>query len=91
LAAAAAVCAASAAVINAVPASAADEPWAMGGHDLNNTRSNPAETVLSPSTVGRLALNWTVTTRGDVSATPAVVDGAVYFPDWGVSCGRWTR
>ncbi len=30
-----------------------------------------------------LALNWTFTTRGDVSATPAVVDGAAYFPDWG--------
>lgn len=99
--AAAAVCAVSVlAVINAVPASAADEPWAMGGHDLNNSRSNPAETILSPTSVGRLALNWTVTTRGDVSATPAVVDGFVYFPDWGGSFWKvdaatgqviWTR
>ena len=28
-------------------------------------------------------MKWTFTTHGDVSATPAVVDGAVYFPDWG--------
>ncbi|MEJ3746190.1 PQQ-binding-like beta-propeller repeat protein [Actinomycetes bacterium KLBMP 9797] len=57
--------------------------WAMGGHDLGNSRSNPGERLLRPSTVGDLAVDWTVTTRGDVSATPAVVDGAVYFPDWG--------
>ncbi|MFC6083252.1 outer membrane protein assembly factor BamB family protein [Sphaerisporangium aureirubrum] len=33
--------------------------------------------------MGGLQLAWSYTTRGDVSATPAVVDGAVYFPDWG--------
>ena len=31
----------------------------------------------------RLALKWVATTAGDVSATPAVVDGAVYFGDFG--------
>lgn len=62
--------------------------WAMGGHDLGNSRANPAERILRPSTVGRLAVDWTVTTQGDVSATPAVVDGAVYFPDWG---GAFTK
>lgn len=73
-------------VIHAPPVSAQEESqWAMGGHDLNNSRSNPAEQLLSPSTVDDLAVNWTATTDGDVSATPAVVDGAVYFPDWGGS------
>ncbi|MGC7094591.1 PQQ-binding-like beta-propeller repeat protein [Amycolatopsis lurida] len=59
--------------------------WPMGGHDLGNSRSNPAEHVLGPANVGGLALDWTVPTTGDVSATPAVVGGAVYFPDWGGS------
>src|SRR5215216_5709754 len=31
----------------------------------------------------RLAPRWVATTNGDVSATPAVVDGAVYFGDFG--------
>ncbi|MFJ8582592.1 PQQ-binding-like beta-propeller repeat protein [Micromonospora sp. NPDC093277] len=71
-------------VFAAQPADAADDQqWTMGGQNISNTRSNPSETILSPSSVGGLTLNWSYTTRGDVSATPAVVDGAVYFPDWG--------
>lgn len=71
-------------VVHAPPVIAQDDSqWAMGGHDLRNTRSNPAEHLLGPSTVGALTVDWTVTTHGDVSATPAVVDGAAYFPDWG--------
>nr|MDT0659096.1 PQQ-binding-like beta-propeller repeat protein [Micromonospora sp. DSM 115978] len=81
---AAVVAAVAVAVVNATPAGAADDTqWAMGGHDISNTRSNPTETVLGPSTVAGLALNWSYTTRGDVSSTPAVVDGAAYFADWG--------
>lgn len=57
--------------------------WTMGGFDLSNSRANPQERLLSPTTVDGLRLAWTVTTKGDVSATPAVVGGAVYFPDWG--------
>ncbi|AVT40276.1 PQQ-binding-like beta-propeller repeat protein [Plantactinospora sp. BB1] len=71
-------------VIHAPPASArGGAEWSMGGHDIRNTRSNPDERLLSPATVGGLEVAWSVTTSGDVSATPAVVDGAVYFPDWG--------
>ncbi len=71
-------------LVQAPPADAQDgSSWPMGGHDINNSRSNPDERILSPSTVGNLEVAWTYTTRGDVSATPAVVDGAVYFPDWG--------
>ncbi|MEE1942827.1 PQQ-binding-like beta-propeller repeat protein [Streptomyces sp. TRM 70361] len=57
--------------------------WAMGGHDLANSRSNPSERRLGPSNAGELAVKWTATAEGDVSATPAVVGGAVYYPDWG--------
>ena len=33
--------------------------------------------------MSRLAPKWVATTTGDVSATPAVVNGAVYFGDFG--------
>jgi polyvinyl alcohol dehydrogenase (cytochrome) len=62
---------------------AAAASWPSGGHDISNTHSNPAETKLNVNNVGLLAPKWTYTTHGDVSAIPAVVDGAVYVPDWG--------
>ncbi|HEX5543567.1 MAG TPA: PQQ-binding-like beta-propeller repeat protein [Micromonospora sp.] len=57
--------------------------WSSYGHDIFNTRYNPSEKKIEPSNASRLAVKWTYTTHGDVSATPAVVDKAVYFPDWG--------
>ena len=39
--------------------------------------------AISADNAGDLATKWTFETHGDVSATPAVVGGAVYFPDWG--------
>jgi polyvinyl alcohol dehydrogenase (cytochrome) len=57
--------------------------WRLGGHDTTNSRFNPAERLIGPRTVRRLTTAWTAPTGGDVSATPAVVGGAVYFPDFG--------
>jgi polyvinyl alcohol dehydrogenase (cytochrome) len=57
--------------------------WVTIGHDPQNSRNQPFERHIRPSTVSRLAPAWVATTGGDVSATPAVVGGAVYFPDWG--------
>ena len=57
--------------------------WAMGGQAITNMRYQPDETKLSASTVGNLHPKWIATMHGDVTATPAVVDGAVYVPDWG--------
>src|SRR5215470_5721122 len=57
--------------------------WPMIGHDPANTRNQPFEHRIRPSNAHRLALKWVATTAGDVSATPAVVDGAVYFGDFG--------
>src|SRR5262245_51011216 len=57
--------------------------WGMIGNDATNTRNQPNEHSISPANVSRLALKWVATTAGDVSATPAVVDGAVYFGDFG--------
>jgi polyvinyl alcohol dehydrogenase (cytochrome) len=57
--------------------------WPSGGQNISNTHSNAGETKLSANNVQNLGVKWTSTTHGDVSAIPAVVDGAVYFPDWG--------
>ncbi|WP_375768143.1 PQQ-binding-like beta-propeller repeat protein [Archangium gephyra] len=57
--------------------------WEFAGGDLHNTRSAGDEHRISPQTAPNLYVKWTFTAEGDVSATPSVVDGAVYFPDWG--------
>jgi polyvinyl alcohol dehydrogenase (cytochrome) len=57
--------------------------WRLGGYDVANSRFNPAERLIGPRTAGRLTTAWTAPTGGDVSATPAVVAGAVYVPDFG--------
>ena len=65
--------------------------WLMIGHDVENTRSQPAEPRIGHRNVSRLVPQWVLTTAGDVSATPAVGaddergkrSRSVYFPDWG--------
>lgn len=56
--------------------------WPMFGQNFANTASNPNETTISPENVATLGPKWTFTTGGDVSARPAVVGQALYFPDW---------
>jgi polyvinyl alcohol dehydrogenase (cytochrome) len=60
-----------------------DADWPMIGQDPSNSRSQPFEHQIRPANAHRLALKWAARTAGDVSATPAVVDGAVYFGDFG--------
>src|SRR6266850_4848158 len=57
--------------------------WRMIGHDSRNSRNQPFERTIAPANAGRLAVNWVATKEGDVSATPAVARGAVYFGDFG--------
>jgi polyvinyl alcohol dehydrogenase (cytochrome) len=57
--------------------------WRMIGHDSKNSRNQPHERAINAENVSELAVKWRATTTGDVSATPAVVDGAVYFGDFG--------
>jgi polyvinyl alcohol dehydrogenase (cytochrome) len=57
--------------------------WLFAGNDVTNSRTQSAETKISSSNVGQLAVKWTAPTHGDVSATPTVANGVVYFPDWG--------
>src|SRR5687768_2658972 len=56
--------------------------WNSSGGDRQNTRSQPSERTLSPANVSGLAVKWSLTTHGDVSATPAVDADTVYIPDW---------
>src|SRR5579859_4967843 len=67
----------------ATTAAPATVTWGMGGQNLSDTRFQAAETKISRSTVSRLAPAWSLPTPGGVSATPAVVNGVAYVPDWG--------
>jgi hypothetical protein len=60
---------------------ASDAQWTMGGQNLNNSRHQDV-TLISPQNVAKLKTKWVFTTGADVSATPAVSNGVVYFPDW---------
>jgi polyvinyl alcohol dehydrogenase (cytochrome) len=57
--------------------------WSMSGQGITNWRFQPDENKLNAHNVGSLTPAWVATLAGDISATPAVVDGAVYVPDWG--------
>jgi polyvinyl alcohol dehydrogenase (cytochrome) len=69
--------------VSGATAAGPQKDWSMGGHDLQNSRSNDDQHKINAKNADLLATKWTFTTHGDVSATPAVVGGAVYFPDWG--------
>ncbi len=59
--------------------------WPNSGHYNYNTRNASSEHTLAPSNVGELKQLWVLTADGNVTATPAVVGGVVYFPDFGGS------
>lgn len=55
--------------------------WNSAGGNLQNTRFQASEKTLSVDNADELGVKWILTTGGDVSATPAVVDDRVYVPD----------
>lgn len=57
--------------------------WSMRGQNYSNTSSQRGDDLINPSDVADLQVKWTYTAAGDISATPAVVNGYVYVPDWG--------
>jgi polyvinyl alcohol dehydrogenase (cytochrome) len=59
------------------------QSWPSSRQNLANSRSQPLACTLNPGNVSHLAPKWVFTTHGNVSATPAVADGVVYFPDSG--------
>src|SRR5579863_2887951 len=56
--------------------------WRLAGQNLQNTRSAAQESQISPTNAASLAVKWSLTTGGDVSATPTVAGDAIYVPDW---------
>lgn len=56
--------------------------WGSAGNGLSDNWSQPAETLINVSNARSLVRKWAFATGGDVSATPTVIGGAVYFPDW---------
>jgi polyvinyl alcohol dehydrogenase (cytochrome) len=69
-------------VANAAAADRAPADWLTGGHDRTSNRYQPDERTVGPQNVGQLVEKWRFTTGGDISATPAVDDRLVYFPDF---------
>src|SRR5438105_2923139 len=57
------------------------QDWTMGGQNLSNWR-NQSTTGITAQNVAGLKTKWVFTTQGNVSATPAVANGIVYFPDF---------
>lgn len=56
--------------------------WINHGGDLNNRRYAERETTISPSTASRLRLKWKFNAGHDITATPSIFDGIIYFPSW---------
>src|SRR5438094_6061763 len=61
-----------------VPSVARAQDWPMYGRDLKHSFTNPAS-LINAGNVGLLMPAWDFTTGDVVSASPAVVDGKVYF------------
>jgi polyvinyl alcohol dehydrogenase (cytochrome) len=57
--------------------------WSMSGQGITNWRYQPAEKTINADNAKSLAVRWATHLAGDISATPAVVDGVAYVPDWG--------
>jgi len=55
--------------------------WLTAGQGRTNWRSQPLETTISSQNVANLSVKW-ANAGGDVSATPSVSDGVVYYPDF---------
>jgi len=71
------------------PAEHSGGDWPMHGHDLQGTRSQPAEQLLGPDTAGALEPAWAVSTtvlgaQGGLLSTPVIANGCVYV---GTSAG----
>ncbi len=57
--------------------------WPMAGENAHDTRSASHEHLLGPANISGLRPRWVLDTNGNVSATPTVVGGVVYVPDFG--------
>ncbi|CAK7343506.1 unnamed protein product [Dovyalis caffra] len=60
----------------------ANAVWLNHGADISNTRSASGEVLINRLTVKNLHLKWAFFAGKDISATPAIAKGVVYFPSW---------
>src|SRR5436190_14122946 len=67
----------------AVAAGAPSINWSMSGQGITNWRYQPDESQINATNAGSLKVAWAASLGGEISATPAVVDGVAYVPDWG--------
>ncbi|KAL5722655.1 hypothetical protein ACHQM5_006148 [Ranunculus cassubicifolius] len=56
--------------------------WINHGGDIYNRRYAEDEVKISPKTVSKLKLKWEFFAGRDITATPAIYDGILYFPSW---------
>ena len=49
---------------------------------MHNRRYANKETKISPTTVSKLRLKWKFFAGDDISATPAIFNGTLYFPSY---------
>ncbi|KAK1552446.1 hypothetical protein Q3G72_017148 [Acer saccharum] len=56
--------------------------WLNHGANLSNRRSAIGEVLINPLSIKNLHLRWTFHAGRDISATPALANGVVYFPSW---------
>ena len=79
----AAVVVATAGVLVTVAYGAPGSSWSMSGQGITNWRYQPDENKINAQNARSLTAKWATQLGGDISATPAVVDGVAYVPDWG--------
>ncbi|KAM7508051.1 hypothetical protein LguiA_018504 [Lonicera macranthoides] len=58
------------------------ENWINHGGDIYNRSFASKETKITPSTVSNLTLKWSFYAGKDISATPEIYEGTIYFPSW---------
>ncbi|KAJ8633290.1 hypothetical protein MRB53_026626 [Persea americana] len=67
-----------------------DIHWLNHGKDLTHRRYAYEEEQISPVTVSQLQLKWKFVAGKDITATPAIFDGILYFPSWNEANVNWT-
>ncbi|CAJ1828408.1 unnamed protein product [Sphenostylis stenocarpa] len=58
------------------------ESWLNHGGDIYNRRYARMEHKISVETVSNLSLKWKFIAGKDITATPAIFNGILYFPSW---------
>ncbi|KAG9152991.1 hypothetical protein Leryth_021945 [Lithospermum erythrorhizon] len=56
--------------------------WFNHGGDLTNRRNPVLEPLINPISTKNLRLRWKFVAGFDISATPSIVSGVIYFPSW---------